>query len=114
VRARVHSRDGRAPVVVVGIVRMDGTPVYGVSSEMDAVQPQRTSENVYAAAIDFADLPLLPGAYAVKVHPLDPEGMRLFDTIERAVTVRGQSREFGMVRLAHAWGESTHPGPATP
>lgn len=114
VRARVHSRDGRAPVVVVGIVRMDGTPVYGVSSEMDAVQPQRTSENVYAAAIDFADLPLLPGAYAVKVHPLDPEGLRLFDTIERAVTVRGQSREFGMVRLAHAWGGSTHPGPATP
>jgi lipopolysaccharide transport system ATP-binding protein len=114
VRARVHSRDGRAPVVVVGIVRMDGTPVYGVSSEMDAVQPQRISENVYAAAIDFADLPLLPGAYSIKVHPLDPEGMRLFDTIERAVTVRGQSREFGMVRLAHAWGESTHPGPATP
>jgi lipopolysaccharide transport system ATP-binding protein len=103
VRVRVHSRDGRAPVIVVGIVRMDGTPVYGVSSEMDATTPQRVSDNVYAAEIDFAGLPLLPGSYAIKVHPLDPEGMRLFDTIERGLTVRGQSREFGMVRLAHAW-----------
>lgn len=105
VRVRVHSRDGRAPVVVVGIVRMDGTPVYGVGSDMDDAQPQRVDENVYMAAIDFADLPLLPGAYAIKVHPLDPEGMRLFDTIERGLTVRGESREFGMVRLAHAWRE---------
>ena len=103
VRALVHSRDGRVPVVVVGVVRMDGTPVYGVSSEMDAVQPERISDDVYAAEIEFADLPLLPGAYAIKVHPLDPEGMRLFDTIERGLTVRGESREFGMVRLAHAW-----------
>jgi lipopolysaccharide transport system ATP-binding protein len=103
VRVRVHSRDGRAPVIVVGIVRMDGTPVYGVSSEMDATTPRRVSDNVYAAEIDFAGLPLLPGSYAIKVHPLDPEGMRLFDTIERGLTVRGQSREFGIVRLAHAW-----------
>jgi hypothetical protein len=27
----------------------------------------------------------------------------LFDTIEHPLTVRGQSREFGVVRLAHTW-----------
>lgn len=113
VRVRVHSRDGRVPVVVVGIVRMDGTPVYGVSSEMDAAKPMRESDNVYVAEIDFANLPLLPGAYAIKAHPLDPEGMRLFDTIERGLTVRGESREFGMVRLAHAWHEPANPESAT-
>ncbi|MHB8447245.1 MAG: ABC transporter ATP-binding protein, partial [Rudaea sp.] len=105
VRVRVHSRDGRTPVVIVGIARMDGTPVYGVSTEMDGVTPHRESQNVYAAEIVFIGLPLLPGAYVIKAHPLDSEGVRLFDTLERGLTVRGESREFGMVRLAHAWRE---------
>ena len=102
-RVRVHSRDGRAPVIVFGIVRADGTPVYGVSTEMDGVQPQREGDNVYSVEIAFDALALLPGAYALKAHPLDPEGVRLFDTLERGLTVRGESREFGLVRLQHAW-----------
>lgn len=111
VRVRVHSRDGREPVLLVGITRMDGTPVYGVSTEMDGVRPQREGRNVYTAEIVFAGLPLLPGAYVIKAHPLDTEGVRLFDTLERGVTVRGQSREFGMVRLAHAWRDGADVGP---
>jgi lipopolysaccharide transport system ATP-binding protein len=103
VRARVHSRAGRVPVIVFGIVRADGTPVYGVSTEMDGVHPLRESENVYSAEIAFPGLPLLPGSYLIKAHPLDPEGVRLFDTLERALTIRGQSREFGLVQLSHAW-----------
>ena len=39
----------------------------------------------------------------VKVHVLDSEGIRLFDTEERTLTVRGESREFGLVRLPHRW-----------
>jgi lipopolysaccharide transport system ATP-binding protein len=34
---------------------------------------------------------------------MDPEGVRLFDTVERGLVVRGASREFGLVRLAHRW-----------
>jgi lipopolysaccharide transport system ATP-binding protein len=34
---------------------------------------------------------------------MDPEAMRLFDTVERAFTVRGRAREFGLVRLPHRW-----------
>ncbi len=103
VRVRVHTRDGRAPVIMVGIVRADGTPVYGVSTEMDGVRPLQESENVYSAEIMFPALPLLPGTYLIKAHPLDPEGVRLFDTLERSLTIRGQSREFGLVRLSHSW-----------
>ena len=103
VRVRVYSRDGREPVITVGIVRADGTPVYGVSSEMDGVRARRESENVYAAEIEFPDLPLLPGSYSIRAHPLDPEGVRLFDTLERALVIRGESREFGLVRLQHRW-----------
>lgn len=108
-RARVQSRDGRVPVVVFGIVRADGTPVYGVSSEMDGVRLRRESENVYVAEIIFPELALLPGAYIVKAHPLDPEAIRLFDTLERGLTVSGQSREFGLVRLRHEWVNAEQP-----
>ncbi|MDR3389255.1 MAG: ABC transporter ATP-binding protein [Rudaea sp.] len=114
VRVRVHSRDGRAPVIVFGIVRADGTPVYGVSTEMDGVRPSRESENVYFVEIVFAALPLLPGSYLLKVHPLDPEGVRLFDTLERGLTIRGESREFGLVKLQHAWIAATSSTPAEP
>ncbi|HET7797023.1 MAG TPA: ABC transporter ATP-binding protein [Nevskia sp.] len=103
VRARVHSRDGRVPVIIFGIARADGTPVYGVSTEMDGVAPWAENANCYVAELEFSELALLPGSYNVKAHPLDSEGVRLFDTIEHPLTVRGQSREFGVVRLAHTW-----------
>ncbi len=103
VRARVHSRDGRVPCLAIGIVRADGTAVYGVSTEMDGAVPQRVSADEYVCELQFSDLALLPGNYSVRVHPLDSEGVRVFDTIERGLTVRGASRELGMVRLTHRW-----------
>ncbi len=103
VEARIASRDGRVPVVHVGIVRADGTPVYGVSSDMDAVQPLAAQPGEYQIGLRFPQLSLLPGGYTVRVHPLDSEGVRLFDTYEGALTIRGKSRELGLVRLQHVW-----------
>lgn len=101
--AWVYSPDDRPPVLAVGIVRLDGTPVYGVSSDMDGVRPERIEARRYRFRLRFPELPLLPGGYALRVHPLDPEGLRLFDTAEWEFFVRGESREFGMVRLPHRW-----------
>ncbi len=103
IRATLYSRDGRVPVAMVGVVRADGTPVYGVSTEMEGVRLLPSTDGRYVVEIEFPQLPLLPGSYNVRIHPLDPEGVRLFDTHERLMTVRGQSREFGMVRLQHTW-----------
>lgn len=103
VRAVVRSREGREPVVMVGIVRADGTPVYGVSSEMDGVRLTVRNGDRVRAEIAFDALALLPGSYTIRVHVLDPEGVRMFDTLERGLIVRGASREFGLVRLAHRW-----------
>jgi lipopolysaccharide transport system ATP-binding protein len=100
---RIRSRDGRVPSVALGIVRADGTPVYGVGSDMDGIALEAAGNGEYVGEVEFPDLALLPGSYAVRVHPLDPEGVRLFDTVERAVIVRGASREFGLVRLGHRW-----------
>lgn len=103
VRARVHSRDGRAPSVMVGIVRADGTAVYGTSTEIDGVTPERAADGEYLCELQLDALALLPGSYRIRVHPMDTEGVRIFDTVERSVVVRGASREFGLVRLAHRW-----------
>jgi lipopolysaccharide transport system ATP-binding protein len=102
---RIHSRDGRRPTLVIGIARADGTPVYGVSTEMDGHVLEQAGPREFAGRIEFPALVLLPGSYVVKAHPLDSEGMRLFDTIERELTVRGESRELGLVRLPHRWVE---------
>lgn len=106
VQARIRSRDGREPGVAIGIVRADGTPVYGVGNDMDGHVLRRVDDGEYACTIVFENLALLPGSYAVRVHPMDPEGVRVFDTTECLFTVRGTTREFGLVRLAHRWGET--------
>ena len=103
VGCRIRSRDGRVPNVAVGVVRADGTPVYGVSTDMDAHAPRRIDAHEYACDIVFDAMPLLPGSYTIRVHPLDPEGVRVFDTMERVLNVRGATREFGLVQLPHRW-----------
>jgi lipopolysaccharide transport system ATP-binding protein len=100
---RAHSRDGRVPVIGIGLTRVDGTTVYGVTTEIDDVRPIQESEGVYRIDVRFVDNPLLAGSYELKVHAVDTEGVRLFDTLTRLLTIRGESREFGFVRLPHVW-----------
>ena len=102
----LHSPDGRAPGVSIGIVRIDGTPVYGVVSEADEYTPVRVDDHHFAFRLHFPELPLLPGKYTVRAHALDPEGMRLFDTVERDLFVEGATRELGLCRIAHRWGDA--------
>jgi len=109
----VYSPDGRAPVVLIGIVRADGTPIYGVSTDMDAAPPLPVAPDRYAFEISFTDLPLLPGKYFIRTHLLDPEGIRMFDTIERILEVTGDTRELGLTRIHHYWGTATKATQAT-
>jgi lipopolysaccharide transport system ATP-binding protein len=103
VSGELHSPDGRPPGVSIGIVRTDGTPVYGVVSEADNYIPRAIDANRFAFELRLPDLPLLPGKYKVRAHALDPEGMRLFDTLERDLFVEGATRELGLCRLEHQW-----------
>ncbi len=99
----MYSPDGRAPVVLVGVIRADGTPVYGVASDMDGVLPERISTSHFRFTLALPALALLPGSYQVRAHAADPEGVRLFDRVERPLVVSGQTRELGFVRLPHRW-----------
>ena len=99
----VYSPDDRAPGVSVAIVRADGTPVYGTFSELRHYTPERLGPKLFAYAVRFGPLPLLPGRYVARSHAMDPEGMRLFDQVERTFDVVGHSREMGLCRLEHEW-----------
>jgi lipopolysaccharide transport system ATP-binding protein len=107
VRGDVHSPDGRAPVVVIGIVRADGTPVFGVASDMDGVTTRKAGDHRFEFALTFPALPLQPGKYWIRAHAADPGGLRVFDNVERPLTVRGKTRELGLVHLAHRWHDGT-------
>ena len=101
----LKSPDGRQPVALFGVMRADGTPVYGIASDFDQVTGKALSDGRYRYVIHFDTLPLLPGTYSIRGHAMDPEGIRLFDTREIRFTVSGESREMGIVRLPHSWGE---------
>ena len=111
----VYSPDGRAPVVLVGLVRADGTPIYGIATDMDGVAPRRLDAQRFSFTLSFPRLPLLPGKYFVRAHALDPEGVRLFDNVERGFVVEGETRELGFARIDHSWhdpdGGERPPGP---
>jgi len=99
----LFSPDGRPPVGLVGIVRADGTPVYGVATDFDGVKPEKIDANRFRFSIRFTSPALLPGSYSLRGHAMDPEGLRLCDTAERRVSVLGETRELGFVHLPHQW-----------
>jgi lipopolysaccharide transport system ATP-binding protein len=88
---------------MIGVGRVDGTAVYAVATDMDGVLPHRVSENRFAFELTLPRVALLPGKYLLRAHALDPEGVRLFDTVERPLQVTGETRELGFVRLEHRW-----------
>jgi len=103
VRIEIYSPDDRPPVALVGLVRADGTPVYGTHSDERGFVPARIAPHRFLFGVRFPRCALIPGKYLLRAHALDPEGLRLFDTVETGFTVRGATRDYGVVRLEHAW-----------
>ena len=103
VEATIYSPDDRCPQLALGIARADGTAVYATTTDMQSAAAERIDDRHWRYRCRFEPLPLLPGSYTVNLHAMDPEGVRLFDAVERALVVRGATRELGLVRLAHRW-----------
>lgn len=99
----VRCPDERAPVILIGLVKLDGTPIYGVATDHDNLQQAEPREGLFCMSCEFPDIQLLPGQFRLNVHTLDPEGLRVYDTHQRSVRVLGRTRELGIVRLPHRW-----------
>lgn len=103
IEVELDSADDRPPVLLVGVAQAAGLPVYGISSEMAGAAAERLGPGRYRHALALDLQALLPGEYLLRLHPMDPEGLRLFGTREIQVLVRGATREMGTVRLPHRW-----------
>jgi len=103
VEGTVYSPDGRVPQVAVGVTRVDGTPVAGCYSEMDGFSLRQIDAHLFAYSLALMRLPLLPGRYVARSHAMDPEGMRMFDHVERRFDIAGDTRETGICKLEHRW-----------
>ena len=90
-------------MILLGIVRPDLVPVYGVSSDMDRVIPRHLEGRAYQIDYVMPQLSLLPGRYILRAHAMDSPGLRLYDTVEREFSVRGENRELGLCYLPHTW-----------
>ena len=99
----LHSPDGRPPVALFGVMRADGTPVYGVASDYDDIAAEQLDDHHFRFRIRFNSPALLPGSYSLRGHAMDPQGIRLCDTAELRFSVSGETREMGIIRLPHSW-----------
>lgn len=104
IEADVYSPDGREPVFATGLVRADGSGLFATSSQLDNASAERLSDTHWRFRMRFIKLPLLPGSYMLRMHALDPEGLRLFDTVERGLVIRGASRHLGCISIERVWG----------
>ena len=95
--------DDRPPVVMVAIVRLNGTGICGMHSNDFDFTPARLGPGRFAFAVRFEPFELLPGKYLFRAHALDPQGLRLFDTVAFEFTVTGEARDYGVVRPPHRW-----------
>lgn len=103
IELQIFSPDDRPPVGVVGVVRADGTPVYGVVSDNENAAPVKLTEHHYSFRLRLNDIALLPGSYNLSAHSMDPEGMRVFDNRQISFVVTGDTKEVGYIRLPHEW-----------
>jgi lipopolysaccharide transport system ATP-binding protein len=103
VQGVAYEPDDRAPVILVGITRVDGSAVFGTHSNDTEFRPMRIRERQFGFALRLSGLALLPAKYRLRVHALEPEGLRLCDTLEVEFVVTGESRDYGVVRLEHQW-----------
>ena len=98
-----QSPEDRPTVLMAGIVRMDGTPVFGTFSNDANFNANRLAPQRFGFRVIFRRNALLPGMYHLRAHTLDEHGLRMFDTREVVLTIRGQTRDHGFVRLEHEW-----------
>lgn len=98
-----QSPEDRPTVLMAGIVRMDGTPVFGTFSNDANFDANRLAPQRFGFRVIFRRNALLPGMYHLRAHTLDEHGLRMFDTREVVLTIRGQTRDHGFVRLEHEW-----------
>lgn len=99
----IYSPDGREPVVAIGIDRLSGLAIFGTTNASSNATLTELDKHHYHFHISYPRCPLLPGEFIVKAHSMDSEALRLFDTYEMTLNVRGEAIALGSVYMEHKW-----------
>ena len=102
-KAQLYSPTGEPPGLCFGVVSFDNQPVYGAYSEQFNQHPKSIGDGLFEFTLRIKDLPLLPGRYHIKFHTMSPDQLQLIDTLEKPLTVKGETREMGISRLPIEW-----------
>lgn len=97
--AELYSPDQREPVIAIGLKDRHNVPVYGLTSDMDQARPERIDGHHYRFRLQLDLSGLLPGSYRVTAHAMDPEALRLFDTVVRQIEIPGDVVDQGFLDL---------------
>lgn len=97
--------DDTPATLMVGIARIDETPVFGTFSTDAKFTPTKLSPRKFGFSFHIAARTLLPGRYLLRGHVLDEHGLRMFDTRTTTITVTGRTRDHGLVFVNHRWSE---------
>ena len=103
VKIRLCSPDSRPPVCAMGLVRNDGTPVYGSHNLGDNAPLRKVSEDTWETICTIKNPPLMPGIYEFRVHAMDPEAIRLVDTMTKSFGITGDDVRPGLTKLQVEW-----------
>lgn len=103
VHGEAYSPDGRPPQIAIALVKRDGSGVFATSTEVDHHALIPGVGDHFPFSLRFDPLTLLPGEYSLRGHVLDPEALRVTDTAEIPLTVRGGQRYMGVVKVPYEW-----------
>lgn len=103
VHGEAFAPDGRAPHVAVALVKRDGSGVFATSTEVDHHTLVQAGGDHFPFSLRFDPLTLLPGEYSLRGHVLDPEALRVTDTAEIPLIVKGGQRYMGVVKVPYEW-----------
>jgi lipopolysaccharide transport system ATP-binding protein len=94
------------PGCAVGIVRGDGVVCYVASTELDEVRLEAVSEDEFAIALHFPELPLFGGSYHFNVAAIDRSRPLIMLDVregEAPFSIVNSKTDWGVCRLPHEW-----------
>lgn len=100
IQAQIHSPDSRPPVLAIGIKDRNQTAIFGTTSEIDGASPRQIDTHTFEYRLKIQCRILNAGRYFVTGHAMDPEALRLFDTMTRVFSVERTQTKKGLLALS--------------
>ncbi len=97
------SNSGEVPGLCMGIVGYDNQAIFGTFSDIGKHQPKAIGSNQYVYELTIKSLPLLPGKYHFRFHTMTPDQIQMIDTVEKELSVVGETRELGVCHIDVEW-----------